>query len=80
VLFGVGSSVELGDVSPTGNSRPPSLEDSGAGRVDLDLPDGPEPEGFDGEVETPDPGEEGEVRRGVCEFPNRSASVRLTPS
>jgi hypothetical protein len=53
--LGVGSSAELSDISPSGNSRPPSLEDSGAVFVPLDLSDAFEAEGFDGEVDSSDP-------------------------
>jgi len=39
-----------------------SSEDCSAGLVPLDLSDASEPEGFDGEVESSDAGEQGEVR------------------
>jgi hypothetical protein len=38
-----------------------SLKDSSAGWVDLDLSDAFEPELFDGEVESSDPGEERDI-------------------
>jgi hypothetical protein len=62
VAFGVGSSAELSDISPTPNSRPPSFEDAGAVGVPLDLSDASESVSFGGEVEPSDPGEEAEVR------------------
>jgi hypothetical protein len=56
--FGVGSSGEVGDISPPWNAGPVSLEDSGAVGVPLDLGGASVAEGFGGEVETADPGEE----------------------
>ena len=60
VALGVGS-----NVTGSGNIRPPSFKDPLAMSVPFDLSDASVAEGFDGEVEPSDPGEEGDIRRTV---------------
>jgi hypothetical protein len=61
--LGVGSSGEVVDVSPSGNIRPVSFEDPGAGFIVLDLTDALEAEGFDRKIESTYSREQAEVRR-----------------
>jgi hypothetical protein len=72
-------SVDLVDISISGNIWPVLGEDSLAEGVPLDLEAAVPSGSLEAEVDAADACEEAAERRAVFEFPKRTASVRLTP-